>query len=209
MPTDAPVPATPLFTLLTAVPTLTSARLELSAHRRADFADSLALWRDPAVTRFIGGRPASEAEIWQRLMRYLGQWTLLGYGYWALRERASGRFLGEVGFLNFRPGLGARFQDRPEAGWVLSPSAQGQGYAAEATRLAHDWLAQHLAEKGEPMRTVCLIQPDNAPSIRLAEKLGYRRYAETEYADRPVLLFERAAKNNLNRNAEGEALRIR
>src|SRR5437762_7040767 len=107
-------------------------RLTLRPHRLDDFPDTRALWSDPEVTRFIGGRPLTEEETWQRLLRYVGHWSLLGFGYWAVRERGSGRFVGEVGFANGKRTLEPSFGDAPEIGWVLATSAQGRGYATEA-----------------------------------------------------------------------------
>jgi len=84
--------------------TLRTARLALAPHTLADFDDSAALWADPEVVRYIGGKPSTEAESWVRLMRCAGSWALLGLGYWVAREAASGRFVG-AGHLGARPGL--------------------------------------------------------------------------------------------------------
>ena len=64
-------------------PVLRTERLELRAHRREDFEALAALWADPEVTRFIGGKPASAQDSWFRLMRYMGMWPLLFCGEWA------------------------------------------------------------------------------------------------------------------------------
>ena len=40
-------------------------------------------------------------------------------------------------------------------------------------------------------RTVCMIAPQNLASIRLAERVGYRPYAQARYRDEAVQLFER------------------
>jgi RimJ/RimL family protein N-acetyltransferase len=45
-------------------------------------------------------------------------------------------------------------------------------------------------------RTVCVIHPANAPSLRLAERLGYIRFAETWYKGRDAVLLERQAKTS-------------
>ena len=50
----------------------------------------------------IGGKPFTREESWARLLRYGGLWSLLGYGYWAVRDKESGRFAGELGFAGFR-----------------------------------------------------------------------------------------------------------
>lgn len=163
-------------------------RLTLRVHRLEDFPDSLALWGDPMVTRYIGGRPFKEEEVWQRLLRYAGHWSLLGFGYWVVRERGSGRFVGEAGFANGRRQLEPSFGDAPESGWALAPWAHGKGYATEAVRAVLAW---GEARFGPGRRTVCMISPENLPSLRVAAKCGYREYARTTYHDDPTILFER------------------
>ena len=170
-----------------AIPEIDTARLQLRGHRRADLADSAALWGDPQVTRYIGGRPFTEEEVWSRLLRHVGHWALLGYGYWVVCEIGSGRFVGEVGFANLHRDLEPAFGDRPEAGWVLSPSAHGRGYATEAVRAILAWAATALPGQ----QTVCLIDPDNSASIRVAEKCGYVQTHRTTYKGDPSLIFER------------------
>lgn len=166
-------------------PELRTDRLVLRGHALEDFPDSLAMWTDPEVVRFIGGRTFTAEECWARLMRYGGFWALLGYGFWTIRDH-GGRFLGECGLLNGRRDLDPPFGDTPEVGWGLVPSAQGQGYGREALEAVLAW-----AEGQGIGRTVCLIEPANAPSVRLAEKVGFRQYARTRYHGAEVVLFER------------------
>lgn len=115
---------------------------------------------------------------------------MLGYGYWIVRERRTDAFVGEVGFADFMRGIDPDISGRPEAGWALAPSAWGHGYASEATKAAHDWLDEEI-----PGRSTCIIDPDHAVSIRIAEKLGYREVTPTDYRGDPVLLFERFSPN--------------
>lgn len=169
------------------VPTIETARLRLRAHRPDDLAECWAMWADPAVTRYIGGKPASRQETWTKILRYAGLWALLGYGYWALEERASGGFAGELGFADFkRDGGPSSFEGRPEIGWALAPHAHGKGYATEAVQAAVTWADAHFGT----LRTVCMVSTANVASIRVAEKCGYREFARTEYGG-PTILFER------------------
>jgi RimJ/RimL family protein N-acetyltransferase len=170
-----------------AIPELHTQRLTLRPHTLADFEDSATMWGDPRVTRHIGGRPFTREEVWARLLRYVGHWAALGYGYWCVREREGGRFVGELGFAEMQRALEPAFGGAPEIGWALSPSEQGRGLAHEAVGAAIGWGDAHFGRA----RTVCLIDPDNARSIRLAERLGYRPYAHTTYKDHPTVLFER------------------
>lgn len=175
------------MTQVAAVPILTTPRLVLSAHTRADFADDLALWTDPVVTRFIGGRPSQPDEVWARLLRYAGLWALLGYGYWAIRDRADGRFLGEAGLADFHRAIDPPLGDIPEAGWILRPEAQGRGLAFEAMSAILHW----SQEAAGHARTVCIIAPENEPSLALARRLGYRQKVETTFRDQPTIILER------------------
>ncbi len=169
------------------IPVLETARLCLRGHRAEDLADCVTLWGDPAVTRHIGGAPSSEEEVWARILRYAGLWSLLGFGYWRIEEKASGRFVGEVGFADFRRRVEPSFAGAPEVGWALLPAAQGKGFAAEAVAAALAWGDAQLGA----VRTVCMIKPENLVSIRLATKFGYREFARTRYKDHPTILYQR------------------
>ena len=172
-------------------PTLETDRLTLRVHHSGDFAESAAMWADPEVTRWIGGRPFSGEEAWARLLRYAGLWSLMGFGYWVVREKASSRFVGEVGFADFRRDIVPSIQGRPEIGWVLAAWSHGQGFATEATRAAIAWGDEHLGGGS----TACLIHPENAPSLRVAGKCGYRESGRTTHKDQPILMFDRPCLN--------------
>jgi RimJ/RimL family protein N-acetyltransferase len=169
---------------------LDTERLTLRVHRLEDFPDTLAMWSDPVVTRYIGGKPSTEEEAWQRLLRYAGHWTLLGYGFWALRERGTARFLGEAGFINGRRAIEPPFGDALEVGWALVPAAHGKGFATEAVRAVLGWGETHF---GKDRRMVCMIDPGNLASVRVAQKVGFREYARTTYKGEPTIVFERQA----------------
>ena len=169
------------------VPVIETARLRLRGHRMEDFGDCAAMWDDPAVTRHIGGRPFSREEVWSKILRYAGLWALLGFGYWAIEEKTSGRFAGEVGFADFKREIEPSFAGAPEIGWALAPWAHGRGFATEAVGAAVAWRDGHFGS----MQTVCLIDPDNAASIRVAEKCGYREFERTKYKNQPTILFRR------------------
>jgi RimJ/RimL family protein N-acetyltransferase len=173
-------------TMFPTAPTLITSRLTLRAHTRADFEALWTMWSAPEVVAHTTRKPASEQDAWFRLMRYLGHWPMLGYGYWAMCETETGLYLGDVGFADFKRNIAPHFDGSPEAGWVLAPAAFGKGYATEAMTAVLGW---HEAHWG-PGRTVCMIDPDNAASINVARKLGYLPYDRANYGT-PVVLFER------------------
>ena len=116
------------------VPRLETSRLMLRPPRRADFAAVAALWGDAEVTRFILPAPLSQEEAWARFLRAFGHWTLLGYGFWSVEEKATGRLIGETGFLDAHRDMRPPLEGLPEVGWALARAAWGQGYATEAAR---------------------------------------------------------------------------
>jgi RimJ/RimL family protein N-acetyltransferase len=75
------------------------------------------------------------------------------------------------------------------AGWVLAGDTHGKGYATEAAGAAIAWGETHFG----PVRTACIIAPENAPSIRVAEKCGYREFQRTTYKDNATIMFVRDA----------------
>jgi RimJ/RimL family protein N-acetyltransferase len=171
------------------VPVLETERLRLRGHRVQDFAHSAAMWADPVVIRHTVGKPLSEEECWTRFLRYVGHWALLGFGYWVAEEKATGKFVGEIGFADYKRDLEPSLKGIPESGWVLASHAHGKGYATEAVRAVVAWGDARFSSR----RTACIIAPENVASIRVAEKCGYREFARTTYKGHAVVMFEREA----------------
>lgn len=169
------------------VPVIETERLRLRGHRQEDLAACAAMWADAGVVRYIDGKPFSREEVWARLLRYVGHWQWMGFGFWALEEKATGAFAGELGFAEFKRAIEPSVEGTPEVGWVLAPHAQGKGYATEAVRAAIAWGDGQLGSA----RTVCLIHPENVRSIRVAEKCGFREFRRTSYRGEATTIFER------------------
>lgn len=143
------------------------------------------MWSDPAVTRLIGGKPSTEQQAWMRVMSYLGHWSLMNFGYWLVEEKASGAFVGEIGFADFKRDMQPPIQGTAELGWALSPAMQGKGYATEALQCALAWGKTHLPSK----QVNCIIHPDNLASLRVAAKCGFKEEVRTRYANEATILF--------------------
>ena len=169
------------------IPVLETERLRLRGHRAGDLDVCSTMWADPVVVVHTTGKIQTREEVWARILRYIGHWRLMGYGLWAVEEKASSSFIGEAGFANFKRELDPPLGDTPEIGWILASGFHGKGYATEAVRAIIAWGDQHFGQA----RTACLIHPDNAASIRLAQKCGYREYGRSTYREKEVLMFER------------------
>lgn len=173
--------------LSTLAPVIETQRLRLRGRVLDDFAFFRDMWADPRVTRFIDGEPRSEEDTWTKFLRMIGHWAALGYGYWTVEEKASGRLVGEAGFGDFRRVMEPSLEGTPEMGWAFASSAHGKGYATEAVRAAAEWGDAFF--KGG--RTACIIGVGNTLSVRVAEKAGFARAGTAQYHGEEVLLFYR------------------
>jgi len=171
----------------TEIPVVETERLRLRGHRLEDFADCASMWSDPFVTRFIGGKPFSEEEVWTRFLRHIGHWSLMGFGYWVVEEKDTGSFVGELGFADFKRDIQPSLKGMPEMGWALVSKVHGKGYATEAAGAAVAWEDAHFGSG----QTVCIIHPENFASIRVAEKCGYKEFRRSTYKGHPTIMFAR------------------
>jgi len=162
-------------------------RLLLRPYREEDLDDLFAMNSDVRILRYLGNKPATREESWNRLLRNIGHWSLKDFGAFAIFEKETGRFVGNTGLAHHERGLGEQFDPFPEAGWVLAHWSHGKGYASEAALAAHRW----FDARGGAERTVCTIAPENSASLRVAEKLGYQAFGQSEYNDEAVILFAR------------------
>lgn len=169
-----------------AVPVIETERLRLRGHELRDFDNSALMWGDENVARFISGKPSTREESWGRFLRFLGHWQALGNGFWLIEDKATGAFIGEGGFGQFERDLEPRI-DAPEQGWAFLPAHHGKGYAFEAMSAAIVWGEAHFGRTD----FICIIAPENRPSLALAAKLGYREYARSSYKGEPTVMLRR------------------
>jgi RimJ/RimL family protein N-acetyltransferase len=145
------------------IPELETPRMRLRAPRIEDFSAYAAI----ATTErgvHIGG-PMSRKAAWLDFAQLVAGWTLRGHGVWSVERRADAELLGFV-LIGFEPG------DRePELGFLFVAEAEGRGYASEAAGAARYFARDALGWD----TIVSYVAPENARSIRLAERLGAQR----------------------------------
>jgi RimJ/RimL family protein N-acetyltransferase len=159
---------------------LETERLRLRMFRDDDLDAYFAICSDPEVMEFIGqGKTMNRLDTWRQIAVMLGHWYLRGYGSWAVEEKASGKLVGRVGFINPAgwPGL--------ELGWALSRASWGLGYATEASRAA----LEHGFSAFGFSRVISLIHAENTRSIRVSERLGGAPDGTTELLGMRVLVY--------------------
>jgi len=145
---------------MTAAPVLETERLILRPHRMEDF-PAMAAFLASDASRFLGG-PYDAERAWQALGADVGAWELMGFGAWAIEEKSSGAFAGQIS-LNCPP----HFPER-EIGWLLFAGFEGRGYATEGALAVRVFAYNTL---GWPT-AVSYVNPDNTRSIAVARRLG-------------------------------------
>jgi RimJ/RimL family protein N-acetyltransferase len=125
----------------------------------------------------------------------------MGFGGWVIEDKRTGAFIGECGFADFRRDIDRSMRGDPEIGWVLAPHAQRKGYAIEAIRAAVRWGDLHLPSH----RTVCLVDRNNSPSIRVAQRAGYAEFRRLIFRHTPVICFERYRPGSTEGSCESAA----
>ena len=146
-------------------------RLLLRPFRAEDAEAFAAVNADPLVVRYLGsGEPIDRAASDALLARIIAHWDEHGFGQWAAELCEDGRMVGFVGLAipTFLPAV----LPAVEVGWRLRSDVWGRGLATEGGRAA-------LERAFGPLRldrVISIIDPGNAASLRVAEKLGLRRW---------------------------------
>ncbi len=129
-----------------------------------DAAALAAVCADPQVMRYVGdGNPLSRAEVEQWIAICRQKYAERGYGAAAVIEKTTNRLIGYCGVIR-APG-----NDFDELIYGFDRTAWGQGYATEAGRA----MIAYVFERSTLDRIYATIHPDNQPSIKVVEKLGF------------------------------------
>jgi ribosomal-protein-alanine N-acetyltransferase len=148
-------------------PPLSDGEIKLRQAREADVEALLALRFDPDILSFTEVPPdatAADTRAWQELTE---RERRAGRGlYFTIAGAASDEFLGTCDLRIPSDDL-----EIGELGYLLAPHARGAGVAARALTLLISWGFESLGLT----RIQALIHPDNRPSLRLVERLGFGR----------------------------------
>ncbi|WP_225728060.1 MULTISPECIES: GNAT family N-acetyltransferase [unclassified Nocardia] len=123
---------------------------------------------DPAANVFRPDRARSVDESVELFRIWLRDWAEHGIGYWAVEAVEVAPAGGIIGFGGLRVTVrdGERLLNLY---YRFRPSAWGKGFASEMAAAAVAW-----AERAWPDHPVeIMTTTDNAPSRRVAEKLGF------------------------------------
>ncbi|MBI3242346.1 MAG: GNAT family N-acetyltransferase [Chloroflexi bacterium] len=144
---------------------LETPRLTLRHQVLSDLDDLWALYCDPEITKYIPDAPRSRPEAQEEL-----EWHMHGHpkypelGLWATIHKETGKFIGRCGLLPWT----IEGQQEVEVAYTLAQDYWGQGLTTEVARA----IVEYGFERLRLSRLICLIEPENIASQRVAGKIG-------------------------------------
>lgn len=162
--------------------TLVTARLRLEPVCPGHYEGLRVLNADPAVQRYIAGRPETPEESAAMIERVQGRWRTYGHSWWSFIELDTGELVG-AGCIQH---MGHDPANEHEIGWRLRPDRWGRGYASEAARRMAAFAFDDL--NAPLLAAVC--HPDNADSARVMRRLGMRYRGEETWHQQKVAVYE-------------------
>ncbi len=143
------------------LPVIETKRLILRVPQIADLDRWTEFQTDPVATKYLGG-PQTGSLAWRSMMAMAGAWHLTGVAMFSVIEKSTGLWMGRIG--PWRPAG----WPGDEVGWGLHSDAWGKGYASEAAAASMDYAVDVLGWT----QIIHTIDPENIPSIKLAQRLG-------------------------------------
>lgn len=171
------------------IPTRVTSRLYL---RPFELSDSEVLYRilgQPGILlHFPNPSPPGLARVQRMINFQLDHWQKYGFGWWAIQEKETSRFIGWSG-LQYLPET-----HEVEIAYLLDRDYWGRGLATEAARSG---LRFGFDETGQN-EIVGIVHPDNKGSIKVLEKLGMRFTDRREYFGMDCLRYSLEATDFQN-----------
>lgn len=161
-------------------PVLETQRLTLEEFAPGDREWIIELLGDPEVMRYWPA-PYPRAGAIEWIEKQVTEYRQFGVAYWLARLRPTGRPIGLAGLLMRSP-LGPL---EPSVGYIFAKAGWGQGLAAEAATACCRYGLDVLRSP----RVLCMIRPENVPSLRVAARLRFMPVAHTVYCDLAHLVF--------------------
>jgi HAD superfamily hydrolase (TIGR01509 family) len=152
---------------------------ELSAE---DFPKLYNIYQDPQVTKYIVPMNKNlELEAKKHKAYIKNIYEFYGYGLWGVFQKDTNVLIGQFGIQNQK----IDHQDEIELSYLLDSNYWKHGYALEALRAILDYSFENLALN----RLVAVIDKANAPSIKVAKRLGMTLEKEIEYKNHSCYLY--------------------
>jgi ribosomal-protein-alanine N-acetyltransferase len=172
---------------------LETERLTLRPLTIDDLDDIARFVADPETMRYIGtGGARTRDQARNSLEWMIETFARQGFGHFAVERKDDGVLVGRSGLNVWDPSDWSitRLDDAEgpieiEIAYLFGRDYWGHGYATEAATAVRDWALVELGYE----RLIALIYPDNARSIRVAEKLGMEPAGEADFGGKPLTIY--------------------
>lgn len=136
-------------------------RLFLKVPSLNEFEPWCAYMADEESAQFIG-KVQPPSVVWRSICSIIGSWRAVGFGFFSVFEKSTGRWVGRLG-----PWAPHGWPGN-EVGWGVIREVWGKGYALEGSMASMDYAVDVLGWTD----IIHSINPDNLPSQKLAARLG-------------------------------------
>jgi len=163
------------------IPDIETERLILRGPTEADLPDWVAcIWGDAEVMRYMPrSTDAPEVRAKAVLAGFTNAREQRQIGAWVITDKDDGRFMGHC-MLRYREALNDH-----ELGYALGKEFWGKGYATETARA----VARYGFEQANLERIFGVVIPENIPSARVLDHLGFVYEKDGVLYDLPVAFY--------------------
>ncbi|MFD1174869.1 GNAT family N-acetyltransferase [Paenibacillus puldeungensis] len=155
-------------------------RLVFREFAQADLEPLFLLLSDPTVMKYCSG-PMDLTGATKWLNAAMACYKQYGYDYWAVYEKNTGDFIGQIGILNQQ--IAGKYEDC--LAFMIGQKYWNKGYATEGALACIDYAFGPLKLD----RLIATVEPENLPSIRVLKKIGMKFDGETTYADKKAYVY--------------------
>ncbi len=125
-------------------------------------------------------------EIWSRFLKFIGHWSIYGYGSFLVYNEISTQIVGEVGIARYVRGINKDLDTYPEVFWRTCPKERGQSISKRAMTIVLDWATKQTKLN----RINAIIGASNIASLRIAEHLNFQQFGSGIYKGTNVDFFK-------------------
>lgn len=154
---------------------LETERLALRKMTERDGEFYLAMLSDREFKRHIADRGVRDVDgaLANMRDRVFASYDAHGFGMWLVSRRDTGEAVGMAGLVK------REFLADVDLGYAFLPRGRSAGYATEACRGILEFASRVLGLR----RLAAIVSPENAPSIRVLERLGFERVGQVRFPD--------------------------
>ena len=143
----------------------------------------LSAWKtfmqDPEVMRFIfGGWLPDDAEVSELLIRNSRIWKRYSMGWWSVKEQQSGEIIANAV-------LDVSCTGPSEIGYIIKKSHWRRGFGMEIVKT----ICRYAFDDADIPSLKAYVNLENEGSIKVLERLGFRRLSEASFSGRPCIQF--------------------